>query len=65
MAIRETQQQSARPLCSGYADNKLLLFTLQSGLALVENAAMISRHTKNSTANHRTSKYDFFISWTF
>lgn len=62
MAIREIQQQLVRPICSGCADNRLLLFMLQSGLALVKNAAMISRHTKNSTANHRTAEYDFFIS---
>lgn len=57
MAIRETQQQSVRPRCSDCADNSLLLFTLQSGLALVKNAAMISRHTRNSTANHRTAEF--------
>lgn len=61
MTIRETQQQQVKSLWSSYADNELLVFTLQGGLALVKKAAMTSRHTTTSTATHRTTQHGFLI----
>lgn len=64
MTIRETQQQQVKSPWSSYADNELLVFTLQGGLALVKKAAVTSRHTTTSTATHRTTQHGFLITWT-